>query len=88
MDNTEQSDPPDTKLSARDTVILLASVVGILAVMAWSVTYVLPSGKHLSVIEFVLFWFRELLLLGIVVLALAAVAIQKLLRMRKRQPKT
>ena len=88
MADIEQADPSGTKWGARDIVILAASVLVIIAGMAWYVTYDRPSGKHPSVIQFVMFHFRELLLLGLLLLVFAAIAIQKLFRMRKRGPKT
>ena len=54
------------------------SIVIILAGMACLLTYDWPSGKQVSVADFVMYWFRELLILGLVLVVLVVVAFQKL----------
>jgi len=57
---------------------MVACVAIILAGMAWFVTYDWPSGKSPSVGEFIMFWFRELLVLGVAFVVLCALAVQKM----------
>jgi hypothetical protein len=54
--------------------------------MVVSCYYVLPNGKTLSLGDFVLFWLREILLLGFIAgVVLYAAVLSLLARIRKRR---
>jgi hypothetical protein len=78
VSEANQSIEAQSKSGAKDVLTMLACVVVILVLMAWFLTYDWPSGKRLSVGEFVLFWFRELIALAFAFIVLCALAIQKL----------
>ena len=68
------SPTPKQKTTALNTtiagVLLLAIFMG--AMMWFSTTYPFPSGQSFTVFEFILFWFRELALLLMLLLILGA----------------
>ena len=76
-----------TESDKKSIAIVVTCVLLIIAGMAWFLRYDWPSGKQPSLMEFVMFWFRELLILGAVVIVLGALAVQKIFGVGTRRTK-
>ena len=72
----EPQSEPESRSSA--IVKLVVSIAVILAGMAWFLTYDWPSGKKVGVGDFVMFWSRELIILGLLLVAFLAIAFQSI----------
>jgi hypothetical protein len=73
MTASDQDNQSKSNAGAVATVAVCAVVL--VAGMAYFVTYDWPSGKGVSLGDFLMFWFRELLALGIALVVLIAWAI-------------
>lgn len=71
-------DEPKSESDPNAFAKMMAAALVILAGMAWFLTYDWPSGKEIGVGEFVLFWFREIIALVVVILVLLAMAFEKM----------
>jgi hypothetical protein len=71
-DSDQDSRSPDSGAVVKAIVCIAVLVAG----MAWFVTYEWPSGKSIGLGDFLIFWFRELAILGGLLLLLIVWAIQ------------
>ena len=54
----------------RNIAIAILAIVVMLAVMIASIYYPFPSGQSMDIAGFVTLWFRELLILGVLLIAI------------------
>lgn len=57
-------------ISRRNTAIIILAIVVMMAGMIGSIYYPFPSGQSMDVAGFVKLWLRELLILGVIVIAI------------------
>jgi hypothetical protein len=86
---TESSEPDQSgeNSGSKSIWILIAGVLAVLVCMAWFVTYDWPSGRRPDIGDFVLFWFRELLVLGLLLMALCIWVVRKAIRLGQENSK-
>jgi len=75
----EADQTAESKQEAKSIWVVVGCVFVILVGMAWYLTFDWPSGKHPDVDDFILFWFRELLVLGALLIVACVWAVRKLL---------
>jgi hypothetical protein len=83
MTEAEQAVGSNPSSDIKDIVVMVVCVAIILAGMAWFMTYDWPSGKRPSVGEFILFWLRELIVLGFLFAVFCVLVVQRLTRRKK-----
>lgn len=65
----------------------VAALLIMLAIMVGSIYYPYPSGKHLDFWGFVALWAREILIVGLCLLVVIALAITRLFRLIRGKAK-
>jgi len=78
MTDSDQSGKSGSESDSHAGAKVVVSVVIILAGMGWFLTYDWPSGKEVGLADFVMFWLRELLILGVVLAVLVAMAFRSI----------
>ncbi len=74
-----QTSPAESqrKLTSIDIAVFVGGIAFLVGAMTWFVTYDWPSGQRPGIGEFVLFWFRELLVLMLVLFAFCVYVVRK-----------
>ena len=82
-ETSQQSDATERPIAA-DVVMFVAAIAVLVGLMYYSVVYPYPSGKHLDAASFVVFWFKELILVAIAALGLLLFTVAMLVRLAQR----
>ncbi len=76
--------PASKRIERREVTILVLCVGALILGMVIFVVYPYPSGERPSVLDFVAFWFRELLIVVVLAVALLWAGISRLVKGRRR----
>jgi cell division protein FtsX len=71
MEMDESNEEPRQDTGNRDALLGAVALGVLLGLMAWWYYYPYPSGKHPSLVDFLMFWGREAVLVVLLVGALA-----------------
>jgi hypothetical protein len=78
--------PRGTQAKRRDIAVFALTILAVCVAMATFYFWPLPSGQRPTAREFVGFWARELLVLGVIIVAFAIAGISRLSeRLRQRE---
>ena len=68
----------------REVALCILALVLTVFSMYWFITYPYPNEKHPTISEFLIFYLREVILFGFIVIGLVATIFAKLLRFFRR----